>query len=90
MMPRQFGKGYKMLAHMNFRQKILALATLPLILAILAITSLVTWQSSELSKQGITAFEQSMLEAKEEELKNYIELALTAIAPYYGPRHGRR
>ncbi len=26
-----------------------------------------------------------MLEAKEEELKNYIELALTAIAPYYGP-----
>jgi two-component system NarL family sensor kinase len=72
-----------MLAFMNFRQKILALATLPLILAILAITSLVTWQSSELSKQGITAFEQSMLEAKEEELKNYIELALTAIAPYY-------
>lgn len=74
-----------MLSHMNFRQKILALATLPLILAILAITSLVTWQSSALSKQGITAFEQSMLAAKEAELKNYIELAMTAIAPYYRP-----
>ena len=68
---------------MTFRQQILALTTIPLLLAILAITSLVTWQSSQLSKEGIQTFEQSMLNAKQDELKNYIELALTAIRPVY-------
>jgi len=68
---------------MTFRQQILALTTIPLLLAILAITGLVTWQSSQLSQDGIQAFEQSMLNAKEDELKNYIELALTAIKPVY-------
>lgn len=68
---------------MTFRQQILALTTIPLLLAILAITTLVTWQSSQLSKDGIQTFEQSMLSAKQAELKNYIELALTAIGPIY-------
>lgn len=68
---------------MNLRQQILALTTIPMLLAILAITALVTWQSSNLSKEGIQTFEQSMLSAKQAELKNYIELALTAIKPVY-------
>lgn len=68
---------------MTFRQQILALTTIPLLLAILAITTLVTWQSSQLSKEGIQTFEQSMLGAKQDELKNYIELAMTAIRPVY-------
>jgi len=68
---------------MTLRQQILALSTIPLLLAILAITALVTWQSSILSTEGIETFEQSMLDAKQAELKNYIELAITAVKPIY-------
>jgi hypothetical protein len=70
----------KKCCEMTLRLQILALSTIPLLFAILAITSLVTWQSSQLSKEGIRTFENSMLAAKEAELKNYIELALTAMA----------
>jgi two-component system NarL family sensor kinase len=73
----------KKCCEMTLRLQILALSTIPLLFAILAITSLVTWQSSQLSKEGIRTFENSMLAAKEAELKNYIELALTAINPVY-------
>ena len=68
---------------MTLRLQILALSLIPLLLAILAITSLVTWQSSQLSKEGIQTFQQSMLAAKQEELENYVELAMTAIGPVY-------
>ena len=38
---------------MNLRQKILALAVVPLLVAILAITALVTHQSTELSRASL-------------------------------------
>lgn len=68
---------------MTLKQQILALATLPLIIAILAITGLVTSQSRDLAQSGITAFEQNMLEAKQKELVNYINLALSSIDHIY-------
>jgi len=68
---------------MSFKQQVLALATLPLIIAILAITFLVTSQSRELAQRGITAFEQNMLESKQQELVNYTNLALSAIDYIY-------
>jgi len=68
---------------MSFKQQVLALATLPLIIAILAITFLVTSQSRDLAQRGITAFEQNMLEAKQQELVNYTNMALSAINYIY-------
>ncbi len=68
---------------MSFKQQVLALATLPLIIAILAITILVTFQSRDLAQQGITTFEQNMLEAKQSELISYTNLAMSSIEEIY-------
>lgn len=68
---------------MSLKQQILALAILPLVIAILAITALVTSQSRDLAQSGITAFEGNMLEAKQKELVNYINLALSSIDHIY-------
>ncbi len=67
----------------SFKQQVLALATLPLIIAILAITILVTAQSRDLAQRGITTFEQNMLEAKQQELISYTNLALSSIDEIY-------
>lgn len=68
---------------MTLRHQILALAVLPLVIAILAITGLVTSQSTDLARSGIATFEQNMLKAKEIELLNYTNLALSAISGVY-------
>ncbi len=68
---------------LSFKQQVLALATLPLIVAILAITILVTFQSRDLAQQGIKAFEQNMLEAKQSELISYTNLAMSSIEEIY-------
>ena len=68
---------------MNLRQKILALSVLPLVLAILAITALVTFQSTQLARASITTFERNLLRAKENELLNLTNMAVSAIADIY-------
>jgi two-component system, NarL family, sensor kinase len=68
---------------MHLRHQILALAIVPLLLAILAITGLVTWQSTTLARASIDTFERNMLKAKEEELLNLTNLALSAINGIY-------
>ncbi|MEL6298864.1 MAG: cache domain-containing protein [Pseudomonadota bacterium] len=68
---------------MNLRIKVLLLATLPLLLAIGAITYLVNRQSAELSAQEIAAFKEAMVTAKKAELLNYVSLALTSIDHIY-------
>jgi len=59
---------------MNLRQKVLLLATVPLILAVSAITLLVTYQAQSLSDEEIASFERSMLAAKKDELLNYLSV----------------
>jgi two-component system, NarL family, sensor kinase len=68
---------------MNLRQKILALAVVPLVIAILAITGLVTYQSTELSRASLATFERSLLKAKENELLNLTNMAISAISEIY-------
>lgn len=68
---------------MNFRLKILLLATVPLILAVSAITLLVTYQARSLSEEEIASFERNMLAAKKSELVHYLELARTSIRHIY-------
>ena len=64
---------------MTLRQKILLLATIPLILAVAVITLLVNRQAAELAAAEISVFEETMLAAKKAELLNYISLAQTSI-----------
>lgn len=68
---------------MNLRQKILILSVLPLVLAILAITALVTFQSTQLARASIATFERNLLRAKENELLNLTNMAVSAIADIY-------
>lgn len=67
----------------TLRQKIIALAIVPLVLAILAITFLVTSQSRELAESAIETFSENAMNAKREELRTYAGLARSAIAPIY-------
>ncbi len=68
----------------RYQRKFLLLAALPLVLAIAAITGLVAHQSRALAEREIAALENELLNAKKEELKNYISIARTAIGPVYG------
>ncbi|MEA1844670.1 two-component system sensor histidine kinase MctS [Agrobacterium tumefaciens] len=68
---------------MRLRNQILALAIGPLVLAIIIITALITWQSMTLARTSIDAFERNMLAAKEAELLNLTNLALSAIRSVY-------
>ncbi len=68
---------------MHLRHKILALAMVPLIFAIVAIAWLVMSQSANLARASIDTFERNMLEAKQDELLNLTNLALSAIEEIY-------
>ncbi len=68
---------------MNLRYQIVALAIIPLIVAILAVTAFITWQSTNLVRSSIATFENNMLKAKETELLNLTNLALSAIQDVY-------
>ncbi len=68
---------------MSLRQKIVLLATLPLIFAVLAIGFLIIDQSKSLSREQIAMLERSLLEAKKAELRSYMALALNSIDHIY-------
>jgi len=70
---------------MNLRQKILLLASAPLIIAVSAITLLVTHQTQSLSEGEIASFKKTMLTAKKAELLNYLSLAESSIRHIYDP-----
>jgi two-component system NarL family sensor kinase len=68
---------------LHLRHQIVALAIVPLVIAILTITAFITWQSTTLVRTSIDTFERNMLKAKETELLNLTNLALSAIAEVY-------
>lgn len=68
---------------MQLRYQIVALAIVPLVVAILAITAFITWQSTTLVQSSIETFEKNMLKAKENELLNLTNLALSAVDRVY-------
>lgn len=68
---------------MQLRYQIVALAIVPLIVAIMTITAFITWQSTRLAQSSIETFERNMLKAKETELLNLTNLALSAIQDIY-------
>ena len=69
---------------LTYRQKVFLLTALPLVLAVAAISVVVTFQSRQLADREIRALEFQLIEAKRAELKNYLSLARTAIGSIYG------
>lgn len=69
---------------MRLRQKIIVLAVLPVVVAVLAIAALVGLQARELARQEAALLEASMLAAKRTELRHYVQLAQTSIEHIYG------
>lgn len=69
---------------LSYGQKLFLLATLPLVVAVAAISVLVANQSRMLAEREIAALEQQLIAAKKAELKNYISLARTAFLSIYG------
>jgi two-component system, NarL family, sensor kinase len=69
---------------MKLKAKILLLAVAPLLLAIAAISGLLTVETQRLQRQQAQLLEDVLLSTKRDELRNYIALALTSIDHLYG------
>ncbi|MFC5699422.1 cache domain-containing protein [Pseudomonas sp. GCM10022186] len=68
---------------MQLKYKIVTLSVLPLIVSVLFICVLVFAQSQKLEEEQARLVESSIMAAKKAELKNYLGLALSLIAPLY-------
>ncbi|MBH8611362.1 cache domain-containing protein [Pseudomonas mohnii] len=73
---------------MQLKHKIVALGILPLVLAIAVICALVISLNRQLGDQQAQLIEDSILASKRAELKNYVEMAQSLIAPLYDDGHG--
>lgn len=69
---------------LSYRQKVFLLAALPLVLAVTLIALVVANQSRQLAAREIAALEAQLIEAKRDELRNYIAIARTAFVNIYG------
>ena len=69
----------------SYAQKLLLLAALPMLLAATAIAILVTTQARQLAESEIASLETKLLEAKKQELRNYVTQARNAFYFIYGP-----
>ncbi|MEQ6247857.1 cache domain-containing protein [Sulfitobacter sp. HNIBRBA3233] len=69
---------------MSYAQKLMLLASVPLIAAVAAIAVLVGLQSRALAEREIKALETQLLEAKKAELRNYVTQARNGFYFIYG------
>lgn len=69
---------------LSYAQKLFLLATLPLIAAVAAISLLVAHQSKQLAEREIATLEQTLIEAKKAELRNYVTQARNGFYFIYG------
>ncbi|MEE3070490.1 MAG: cache domain-containing protein, partial [Pseudomonadota bacterium] len=70
--------------NLSYGQKLFLLATLPLIVAVAAISVLVALQSRALTEREINTLEAQLIDAKKQELKNYVTLARNSFYYIYG------
>jgi two-component system NarL family sensor kinase len=68
---------------MKLKAKILLLAVAPLLLAIALIGGLLVFETKRLEQQQAQVLEEVLLNAKRDELRSYIALALTSISHLY-------
>ncbi|WP_353532466.1 cache domain-containing protein [Cognatishimia sp. WU-CL00825] len=69
---------------LSYGQKLFLLATLPLIMAVAAISILVANQSRALAEREIKALENQLISVKKDELKNYVTQARNGFYFIYG------
>ncbi|SLN19096.1 cache domain-containing protein [Roseisalinus antarcticus] len=69
---------------LSYGQKLFILATVPLLLSVALISVLVERQSRALAQREIAALEAQIMQAKRQELTNYMSLARTAFVNDYG------
>ena len=72
-----------MVINMSYKTKIALLTIIPLIIAIIVISFSTIKQTNDLANIQAQNFEQELITLKEKELKNYMELAYTAIIEIY-------
>ena len=69
----------------SYGQKLFLLASVPLLLAAIAISVMVASQARQLAESEIRALEDKLLAAKKAELRNYVTQARNAFYFIYGP-----
>lgn len=69
---------------LSYGQKLFALATVPLLLAMAMLSILVTREARDMAEREISMLEAQLIATKREELRNYLSLARTAFSPIYG------
>lgn len=72
------------LPRLRYGQKLFLMATLPLVLVVALIATLVAGQARLTSEREIAALERALIEAKRDELRNYMSMARTAFGIIYG------
>lgn len=72
------------LLSLSYKQKLFLLGTVPLIFAVAAISLIVAYQSRQLAEREIATLEQTLIEAKKEELRNYVTQARNGFYFIYG------
>ncbi len=68
----------------SYKQKLFLLGTVPLIVAVAAISLIVAYQSRQLAEREIATLETTLIEAKKDELRNYVTQARNGFYFIYG------
>ena len=69
---------------LNYGQKLFLLATVPLILALMALALLIAREAKMTADREVAVLEAQLIATKKEELRNYLQIARTAFGPIYG------
>lgn len=77
-------RGLRDLIRLNYGQKLFLVATLPLVVAAVLISVIVTLESRQLAEREIRNLEEQLIAAKRAELKNYLSIARTSFFNIYG------
>lgn len=79
-----FFQRIRTLFDLSYGQKVFLVAALPLVVAVTLISFVVTSQSRALAEREIKGLESQLIQAKRDELKNYLSIARTAVINIYG------
>ena len=77
-------RGFRKLVSLTYGQKLSLVAAVPLLVAVAAIAMVVAYESRATAEREIHALERRLIEAKKEELRNYVTQARNGFAYIYG------
>ncbi|WP_271947528.1 cache domain-containing protein [Ruegeria faecimaris] len=74
----------RQLVSLTYAQKLSLVAAIPLVVAVAAIAVMVAYEARATAEREIEALERSLIQAKKEELRNYVTQARNGFAYIYG------